>query len=147
MDAFDALGGTVDKFFSPSPVVQKFETGATRSAESNKPDYEGFLSPLVMEAYGRYMQSHRKQADGSIRDSDNWQKGIPFTAYMKSLLRHVFQLHLMHRGHVVKDWDTPRDLTLEEILCAIMFNAMGFLHEHIIKRHGLVPNPEQFHQR
>src|SRR5580698_7792736 len=60
-----------------------FETGATRNLDASKYDYEGFLSPLVMERFGQYMHKHRVQADGSLRDSDNWQKGIPLQAYMK----------------------------------------------------------------
>jgi hypothetical protein len=117
-------------------AVRAFDTGATRSAESNKPDYEGFISPLVIEAYGRYMHGHRMQADGSVRDSDNWQKGIPFKDYMKSLLRHVFQLHRLHRGYPVTDWGTSRAVTFEELLCAIIFNASGYLHEQIKLHEG-----------
>jgi len=109
--------------------VRAFDTGATRSKDSNKPDYEGFLSPLVIERYGNYMHAHRVQADGSLRDSDNWQKGIPKSAYAKSLIRHVMQFHKLHRGHEVFDWDTGADINVEDMLCAIIFNAMGYLHE------------------
>jgi hypothetical protein len=114
---------------SLAQAARTFESGATRSPEDGKPDYEGFLCPLVMAAYGDYMHAHRKQTDGKLRDSDNWQKGIPLKDYMKSLIRHVFQLHRIHRGYRVHDWTTKRVITLEEVLCAIMFNAMGYLHE------------------
>ena len=30
--------------------MRKFETGATRNDDSNKYDYEGFLSPLILKA-------------------------------------------------------------------------------------------------
>jgi hypothetical protein len=102
--------------------VRVFETGATRDLDDSKYDYEGFLSPLVLERFGAYMHRNRFQKDGSVRDSDNWQKGIPFKAYMKSLLRHVFEVWRIHRG-----WD-PVD-GLEDALCAIQFNAQGYLHE------------------
>ena len=76
------------------------------------------------------MHRHRKQSDGKIRDSDNWQKGIPFSAYMKSLWRHLVDLWEMHRDPdpaYYDDDDTPDDM--EEALCAIIFNASGYLHE------------------
>ena len=107
--------------------MRTFDTGATRDTDENKPDYEGFLSPLVIERYGEYMSAHRKQADGGLRDSDNWQKGIPLNEYMKSMMRHLIEVWSIHRG-----WNNSRP-ALEEALCALMFNTMGYLHEHIKK--------------
>lgn len=104
--------------------IRVFETGATRDLDISKYDYEGFISPLVLERYGAYMHKNRLQKDGSLRDSDNWQKGIPLTAYMKSLWRHFMSLWKLHRG-LYSDED------LEDSLCAIMFNSMGYLHEII----------------
>jgi hypothetical protein len=66
--------------------MREFDTGATRDNNEDKHNYEGFLSPLVIEEFGRYMHRHRHQADGKVRDGDNWQKGIPTEAYMDSLL-------------------------------------------------------------
>ena len=109
--------------------MRKFETGATRDTDLGKNDYEGFLSPAVIERYGDYMTKHRKQADGQLRDSDNWQKGIPKTAYMKSLWRHFLDLWFMHRGHKRYDDITKEELTKSGVLCAILFNVMGYLHE------------------
>lgn len=63
--------------------MRHFPTGATRNLDDDKIDFEGFLSPLVIERYGQYMHRHRVQADGILRDSDNWQRGIPLSAYMK----------------------------------------------------------------
>lgn len=105
-----------------------FSTGATRDLADHKPDYEGYLSPLVVRAYGRYMMRHSVMADGSRRDSDNWQQGIPLDVYMKSLMRHIMDVWELHRGGSPEDYDgTP--LTMEESLCAVLFNAMGYLHE------------------
>jgi hypothetical protein len=109
-------------------TVQVFASGATRSADNHKYDYEGFLSPEVLHEYGRYMHQHRVQRDGSLRDSDNWQKGIPQEKYVKSLVRHVFDLWRLHRGYKVTDPDTNKPATKEDLACAIMFNAMGFLY-------------------
>jgi hypothetical protein len=120
--------------------VRQFETGATRDSEEGKPDYEGFLSPLVVRRYGKYMHKHRVQADGKLRASDNWQKGIPATAYMKSLWRHFLDVWALHRGNKVADPDSPaEELTLEDALCAVLFNAHGYLHE-LLSHSG---SPEQ----
>jgi hypothetical protein len=108
--------------------VRLFDTGATRDAEDGKYDYEGFLSPLVVEAYGRYMHKHRQQPDGKLRSADNWQKGIPKTAYIKSMFRHFVDFWKLHRGHAVTDTH-GNTVTFEDALCAITFNAMGYLHE------------------
>ena len=114
-------------------AIRKFETGATRDSDLGKPDYEGFLSPAALEYYGRYMHKHRVQPDGNLRDSDNWQKGIPLPQYMKSLLRHVMNLWLRHRSYDVTPASDRDPQNIKEDLAAIIFNAQGYLHE-IIKR-------------
>jgi hypothetical protein len=110
-------------------VLRRFDTGATRNLAENKLDYEGFLSPVVLERYARYMHSHRKQKDGSLRSGDNWQAGIPKDVYAKSLIRHTFDFWRGWRGHGVVDPDSGLPVSLEELCCAIMFNVMGILHE------------------
>ncbi len=103
--------------------IRVFESGATRDTGDGKLDYDGFLSPLTLPRYAEYMHSHRIQSDGKLRDSDNWQKGIPLDAYMKSLWRHLIEVWAAHRlGE-----NFPDDK--EEALCAIIFNASGYLHE------------------
>lgn len=106
--------------------MRKFDTGATRDTDVDKMDFEGFLSPRVLQRYAEYMNKHRTQADGNLRDSDNWQKGIPLDAYMKSGYRHFFDWWVNHRGitSLAKD-------DIEESLCALIFNAMGYLHGHL----------------
>jgi hypothetical protein len=104
--------------------MRQFDSGATRDTDAGKPDYEGFLSPLVIERFGKYMDKHRHQADGKVRDSDNWQKGIPQDAYMKSAFRHFVDWWKEHRRINTKDG-------IEEALCALMFNVMGYLHEYL----------------
>lgn len=112
------------------PAKRTFDTGATRDLSDHKPDYEGFLSVTAFRAYGRYMLGHRKMADGSLRDSDNWQKGIPIDAYMKSLFRHTIDVWDLHRqGDTLLDYDGVTPVTLEEALCGVIFNAFGYLHE------------------
>jgi len=112
-----------------SHPVRVFDTGATRDTETGKLDFEGFLSPAVLERYAEYMHRNRFLSDGSLRDSDNWQKGIPRTAYMKSLWRHFFDAWKLHRGLAATDRSTGKAITLEDALCGVLFNAMGYLHE------------------
>lgn len=109
----------------PKPRIRTFESGATRDTDDSKFDYEGFLSPKVLERFAAYMHENRKQSDGSLRSSDNWQKGIPQEAYMKSLLRHVIDVWMMHRAGTHKAND------LQTALCAVIFNAQGYLFEEL----------------
>lgn len=103
-------------------VVRSFESGATRDTDAGKLDYEGFYSPLVVERFAEYMNANRVQSDGSLRSSDNWQKGIPLDAYMKSLWRHFMDAWKLHRGLKARS-------DMEEALCAVIFNAQGYLFE------------------
>ena len=111
--------------------MRKFETGATRDEDATKPDYEAFLSPLVVESYGAYMNKHRVQADGQVRAGDNWQKGFGENhqdVCIKSLWRHFLDLWFIHRGYVRKDPKDGHAITLEEACNAILFNVMAILH-------------------
>lgn len=106
--------------------MRKFSSGATRNNDGNSLDFEGFLSPDVLIRYAQYMHRHRKQADGKLRDSDNWQKGIPVQQYIKSKCRHLIETWRLWR----KQYHTPVIMgELEESLCAELFNTMGMLHE------------------
>lgn len=117
--------------------MREFTTGAIRDDDKEKPDYEGFLSPLVIERYGEYMNKHRKQADGNLRDSDNWQKEFGdnhFAVCMKSLYRHFLEVWFIHRGY--KRWDKQRneEITIEEALMALLFNVMAYAHKLLKER-------------
>lgn len=110
--------------------IRKFKTGATRDTNEGKYDYEGFLSPIVIEAYGKYMHKHRKQSDETLRDSDNWQKGFGdrhFDVCIKSLWRHFFDLWMEHRGFKARE-------TIDDAICGILFNVMAYYHQLIINR-------------
>jgi len=105
-------------------AFRTFDTGASRDLDEDKLDFEGFLSPTVLQSYAEYMHSNRKMADGSLRDGDNWQKGIPQDAYMKSLWRHFFDVWCDHRGVKSRE-DEIRNLN------GLLFNVMGMLHEKL----------------
>ena len=112
--------------------IRTFETGATRDTDAGKHDYEGYLSPLVIERFGKYMTKHRIQTDGNVRDSDNWQKGIPKKEYLKSLFRHFIVLWKEHRAG-----DDGEREVMEEALCGIFFNVQGYLYELLHRPKGL----------
>lgn len=128
--------------------MREFSTGATRDNDETKNDYEGFMSPHATKLFGDYMTKHRKQADGKLRDSDNWQKGIPRDAYMKSAWRHFLEVWTLHREYV-KDREldpvgAPSNITEEmlEAWNALKFNVDGYLHEMAIGRDaGIVTKP------
>jgi len=125
--------------------MREFETGATRDTDEDKLDYEGYFSPLVLERFAQYMQKNQTQSDGKQRTSDNWQKGIPKAAYMKSAWRHFIEWWKLYRRPpyvppeleldsplVLPELDQMESLhrlQLEEALCALLFNVQGYLHE------------------
>ena len=115
--------------------IRKFETGATRDVDQDKLDFEGFESPLVTKRFAQYMHLHRKQADGSLRGSDNWQKGIPKEAYVKSLVRHVEDVKLHWDGYE----EEAVDKEFESALCATLFNVQGLLFEVLKEKRGERP--------
>ena len=101
--------------------MRVFNGGAVRESDDNKYDYEGFLSPLVLERFGEYMHKHRVNIKGKTRDPDDWQKGVPLSVYMKSSWRHFMDIWLYHRKIKIKE-------SIEDSLCGLMFNVMGYLH-------------------
>ena len=121
-----------------SVIMRQFETGATRDSDEAKHDPEGFNAPLVELRFCEYMTKHRQQADGQLRMSDNWQKGIPLDAYMKSMWRHLLDVWLHHRGysHLAKE-------PLEEALCALRFNVNGYLLETLKASSSLASSASQ----
>ena len=107
--------------------IRTFDTGAKRDNIFKKLSYVKGLSPIVLRRYLQYLDKHRKQSDGTLRDFDNWKKGIPPDVYLDSLQRHVMAVWLMCQGF--DDEDNHGEVSLEDSLCGVMFNAMGYLHE------------------
>ena len=76
------------------------------------------------------MHAHRLQADGTVRESDNWQRGMPKDSYVRSLVRHTHDVELIHDGYPELARADARDPNaLKAHLCALIFNAQGMLHE------------------
>lgn len=107
---------------APATQGRYFEGGAYRDTETGKLDYEGFLSPAVLQKFAEYMNAHRVQSDGTLRPADNWQKGIPRDVYMKSMFRHFVDVWQAHRG-------LPTDATHLDALMALLFNVQGYAFE------------------
>jgi hypothetical protein len=113
----------------PVSGTRVFASGATRDQDDSKLDFEGYLSPLVLEEFAKYMHKCGTLPDGSRRDSDNWQKGIPLTVYMKSMWRHFFAVWRRHRADL---WGLEQCST--DDLCGLLFNVQGYLHEVLQER-------------
>ena len=107
--------------------TREFSTGANRDTADGKLEYLGFLCPLTLKRFAKYMHQHRTLADGSVRDSDNWKKGMPLDVYHHSLLRHVMDVWLHYDDH----GDAATE-DLQDSLCAVIFNAQGLLRELLI---------------
>jgi len=108
--------------------IRKFETGATRDSAKNKPEYVGFLSPLVLKSFGKYMTKHRKQSDGELRASNNWKKGIPVEEYIQSLMRHFIDLWLHFDGFPKEARESE-----EDAWNGVLFNIQGYAYERLKK--------------
>jgi hypothetical protein len=109
--------------------IRTFDTGATRDTDQGKLDYTRALSSIVLERYVQYLNKHRKQPDGSMRDFDNWKKGLPFRESFGSLGRHFVDVWKMIEGFPAKD--NHGSCNIDDTLCAIIFNASTMLLERL----------------
>jgi hypothetical protein len=107
--------------------IRTFDSGATRDTTEGKLSYVKALSSIVLQRYVQYLDKHRLQPDGSMREFNNWKKGIPEDTYFDSLGRHFVAAWLLKEGFPAEDNHGP--VNIEDSLCAIIFNSMGWLHE------------------
>lgn len=105
-------------------VMRSFNTGATRDTSEGKLDFDGFLHPDFLEQFAKYMNMHRLQSDGNLRNSDNWQKGIPTEICRKSLWRHFFEAWTIMRRHTDLDTGMMRAMGRENFI-DMMAGLMG----------------------
>jgi hypothetical protein len=119
--------------------IRKSRGGSIRDRDNDKLDYEGCLSPIILESFAKYMKEHEICSDGSKRVSDNWQLGMEKSWYMKSLLRHVISTWKLHRGfksHAERIGGKIRNINIEDSLNGVIFNAMGYLFEILKERNN-----------
>ncbi len=107
--------------------MRDFKTGATRDTVEGKLNYIKALSPIVLQRYVEYLGKHRIQSDGQLRGWGNWKKGIDKQVYLEGLSRHEMATWLLHDGFPAED--NHGLVTLEDSICGIIFNAMGYLFE------------------
>ena len=127
---------SIDDEFAPAPlnndIIRQFPSGATRNSDLGKLDYDGFLSPTVLKSYALYMHKMRYLENGDMRDSDNWQKGIPKSQYLKSMWRHFMSVwtESRFRKETKPHCHNSQEAYVEQ-LNALLFNVMGLLHEEL----------------
>ena len=109
--------------------MREFKSGATRDADTTKPDPEGCYHPLVLKTVADYMAKHSYLPDGTRRAADNWMAGMPRAVWRKSLERHWLDVKLHDRGHGGEAREPMIDA-----LCAVIFNAQGRLLEELLDR-------------
>ena len=138
-DATSDAGHTVSYQFGPlcpsgettTPAIRTVATGANRDSDAGKLSYAKGLSSQVLQRYLEYLDQHRVMKDGSLRDWDNWKQGMPIEWYSDSLSRHVHDAIRASQGLPV-----PENASLEDLLCAVIFNAQGWLFELLVAKSG-----------
>jgi len=106
-------------------TIRMSATGATRDTSTNKMEVVKYISPLFIEAFGKYMLKHQIQSDGSKREGDNWKKGFGETyketrnICFDSLGRHFLDLWKEQDGFKSRDG-------IYEALGDIVFNTMAY---------------------
>jgi hypothetical protein len=110
--------------------MRVFDTGASRT-KGDKLSYARALSVQVLERYMQYLRLHRELPDGNKREFDNWKLGIPKENYIDSLMRHT--VDTVRKFH---DLSVPEDASLEDLCCAVIFNASGLLFELLVEKSG-----------
>jgi len=131
--------------------IRQFKSGGLRDTDEGKLNYYGFRHPLLEQSYSKYMHEHRKMADGTLRDANNWWKGWDKEISLQSMVRHVEDLQAINAGYevievrrngiekhyirkeLVSDFihSIPEDITVkiidaEECANAIRFNAEAY---------------------
>lgn len=98
---------------------QEFDTGAKRDVQSGKGRYD-LLPPAAVFALARVFEEGAKKYSAR-----NFEKGMPLSRFIDSLLRHIFK-HL--EGH--------RD---EPHMAQAAWNAMAYIHTAMMIERGLLP--------
>ena len=105
-------------------ILRVSDSGAIRNSDVGKIRYQGAVSPLVLEAYGKYIEKHSLLPDGTRRNNKNWQKlfGTPQEhreVCIESAWRHFIDLLMEHDGYESRDG-------IDEALGGLMFNIQAY---------------------
>lgn len=106
--------------------MRTFESGATRDDDHRKLDFEGSLSPQVLWEVAAYMERCSTLPDGSVRPADNWKRGWDRDVSLKSLLRHVMDLWLLHHGCAIPRPEDGHVPTMTDALGGAFFNVQAY---------------------
>ena len=104
--------------------MRMFETGAIRDTDEGKLDVEAYLSPEFIRAFSVFMHFHQQLPDGTRRNGDDWQKGMPLDVLMKSATRHHLDWWIAHR-----DGQTAEGRLWS--IFGLVFNAMAYATQYM----------------
>lgn len=108
-------------------AAREFTTGAKRDTEEGKLRFHAALSPYALEAWVDYCRRHNNQVH---RCEENWKRGMPLESFISSHFRHAHHWWKMHDTTLGNgDLTEGERRELIEALCAVLFNAHGYLHE------------------
>jgi len=97
----------------------EFETGAVRDGSIGKGRYD-LISPIALHRLATWSEN------GALKYEDrNWEKGIPVSRYIDSLIRHLMKIQC--------------GLEDEDHCAAVLWNAQGLLHTIEAIKQGLLP--------
>ena len=98
---------------------QEFKTGAVRDIQEGKGRYD-LISPIALERLAKHYENGAKKYG-----PHNWQKGMPLSRYLDSLIRHAYKL--------LRGWED------EDHAAAIAWNAFAFMHTKEMIDRGKLP--------
>ncbi len=102
--------------------ITKFKSGAIRDTGAGKEDYIETVSWTAFKRFAQYMTSKK-----SKYGSGNFKKGISDTSYEQSLMRHT-------QKYLVNKYEGGKEEPEEDHLSAVIFNAMGLLHNQELRK-------------